>query len=195
MGLDLPAAINEAAPVITSLIDEDKRGLVRFAGVDATNYDSLKAVFDDIEGEVCITTEGLLMYFTDSEAGQLCDNIRRILTEHGGCWYLADVETALQYVLTTKAVFGDNYMEILLKGQKRAQDRSDVEVISRSLMLKPDKVEETMAGAFAFLAKHGLSAKRIIVSECVPELASLKKATAEREQRSRILCPNMHTGR
>jgi anti-anti-sigma factor len=179
VGLDLPAAINEAAPVITSLIDEDKRRLVRFAGVDATNYDSLKEVFDDIEGEVCITTEGLLMYFTDSEAGQLCDNIRRILTEHGGCWYLADVETALAYVLTTKAVFGDNYMEILLKGQKRAQDRSDVEVISRSLMLKPDKVEETMAGAFAFLAKHGLSAERIIVSECVPELASLKKATAE----------------
>ncbi len=121
------------------------------------------------------------MYFTDSEAGQLCDNIRRILTEHGGCWYLADVETALQFVLTTKAVFGDNYMEILLKGQKRAQDRSDVEVISRSLVIKPDKVEESMAGAFAFLAKHGLSAERIIVSECVPELESLKRATAEQK--------------
>ncbi len=37
VGLDLPAAINEAEPVITSLIDEDKRGLVRFKGVDATN--------------------------------------------------------------------------------------------------------------------------------------------------------------
>jgi O-methyltransferase involved in polyketide biosynthesis len=82
VGLDLPAAINEAGPIITSLVDEDKRHLVRFEGVDATNYESLKKVFDEIPGEVCITTEGLLMYFTDSEAGELCDNIRRILNQH-----------------------------------------------------------------------------------------------------------------
>ncbi len=182
VGLDLPAATNEAGPVITSLVDEDKRHLVRFEGVDATNYDSLKKIFDDIEGEVCITTEGLLMYFTDSEAGQLCDNIRRILQEHGGCWYLADAETAIQYVLTAKAVFGDGYMEFLLKGQKRAQDRSDVEVSSRSLVIKPDNVEENMAQAFAFLAKHGLKAKRIPVSECVPELESLKRTSPEQKQ-------------
>ncbi len=185
VGLDLPAAINEAGPVITSLVDEDKRHLVRFEGVDATNYDSLKAIFDEISGEVCITTEGLLMYFTDSEAGQLCDNIRRILTEHGGCWYLADAETAIQYVLTTKAVFGDRYMEILLKGQKRAQDKSDVDVVSRSLVIKPDNVEANMANAFAFLAKHGLEAQRIPVSECAPELESLKKVSPE--QRAAIL--------
>ncbi len=182
VGLDLPAAINEAAPVITSLIDEDDRHLVRFEGVDATNYESLKKVFDDITGEVCITTEGLLMYFTDSEAGQLCDNIHRILTEHGGCWLLADAETAIQYVLTTKAVFGDRYMEILLKGKKRAQDKSDVDVTSRTLVIKPDNVEENMANAFAFLAKHGLKAKRIPVSECAPELESLKSASPEQRQ-------------
>ena len=179
VGLDLPAAINEAGPVITSLVDEDKRDMVRFEGVDATNYDSLKAIFDDISGEVCITTEGLLMYFTDSEAGQLCDNIRRILTEHGGCWLLADTETAIQYIMTTKAVFGDKYMEILLKGQKRAQDRSDVDVVSRTLVINPSNAEENMANAFAFLAKHGLKAQRIPVSECAPELESLKKATPE----------------
>jgi anti-anti-sigma factor len=182
VGLDLPAAINEAGPVITSLIDEKDRHMVRFEGIDATNYDSLKEIFDDIDGEVCITTEGLLMYLTDSEAGQLCDNIRRILTGHGGCWLLADAETAIQYVLTVKAIYGDNYMEILKKGQKRAEDRSDVDVVSRSLVIKPDNVEENMAGAFAFLAKHGLKAKRIPVSECVPELASLKSVSPEQRQ-------------
>ena len=181
VGLDLPAAINEAGPVITSLVDEDKRRLVRFDGVDATNYDSLKSIFDEIQGEVCITTEGLLMYFTDSEAGQLCDNIRRILNEHGGCWLLADAETAIQYILTTKAVFGDKFMEILLKSQKRAQDRSDVDVVSRSLVINPENIEENMAKAFAFLAKHGLQAQRIPVSECAPELESLKKASPEQK--------------
>ena len=57
VGLDLPAAINEAGPVITSLVDEDKRRLVRFDGVDATNYDSLKEIFDDIRFPVGVINE------------------------------------------------------------------------------------------------------------------------------------------
>lgn len=179
IGLDLPAAITEAKAAITSLIDEDKRKLVRFEGVDATNYDSLKKVFDGIEGEVCITTEGLLMYFTDSETGELCDNIRRILADHGGCWLLADTETVFQTILTSQAFFGDNFMEVLIKGKKRAQDRSDVDVSSRTLVINPDKPEENMKKAMEFLAKHGLKAERLIVGDYAPELDSLKKATPE----------------
>jgi anti-anti-sigma factor len=182
VGLDLPAAINEAEPVITSLIDPDKRHLVRFAGVDATNYESLKKVFDEIRGEVCITTEGLLMYFSDSEAGQLCDNIRRILDEHGGCWITADPEIAIQSVLFTRSFYGDRFMEILLKSKKRAQDKSDVSVTSRTLVVSPSNAEENIRIAMMFLARHGLKAERLIVSEYVPELKSLEMVTPEQAE-------------
>ena len=182
VGLDLPAAIAEAEPAITSLIDEDKRYLVRFEGCDATNYESLKNVFDSIPGEVCITTEGLLMYFTDSEAGQLCDNIRRILQEHGGCWITADPETAIQYVLTARAIYGDRFMEVMLKDQKQAQDKSDVPVTSRTLVVSPANAEENIRNAMMFLAKHGLKAERMIVGEHAPEVASLKMATPEQTE-------------
>ena len=103
-GLDLPAAIAEAEPAILSLIDEDKRSSVHFCGVDATNGESLKAALKGAEGPVCITTEGLLMYFTDSEVGALCDNIRMILKERGGCWLTADPEAGMQYILTLQQV-------------------------------------------------------------------------------------------
>ena len=182
VGLDLPAAIAEARPVITSLIEEDKRHLVRFEDVDATNYESLKKVFDSIPGEVCITTEGLLMYFTDSEAGQLCDNIRRILQDHGGCWITADPETAIQYVLTARAFYGDRYMEALLKDQKKARDRSDVEVASRTLVVNPRDAENCIRNAMTFLAGHGLKAERMTVSEYAPELESLKMAKPEQAE-------------
>ena len=182
VGLDLPAAIVEAEPAITSLLDEDKRYLVRFEGCDATNYESLKKVFDSIPGEVCITTEGLLMYFTNSEAGQLCDNIRRILQEHGGCWITADPETGIQFVLTTRAIYGDRFMEVLLKDQKQAEDKSDVPVSARTLVVNPRNAEENIRNAMMFLAKHGLKAERMIVSEHVPELASLKMAAPEQAE-------------
>ncbi|SFC53506.1 STAS domain-containing protein [Butyrivibrio sp. YAB3001] len=178
VGLDLPAAITEGKDAITGLIEADKRKFVRFEGVDATNYDSLKKVFDEIKGEVCITTEGLLMYFTDSETGELCDNIRRILDSHGGCWLMADPETALQYVMTAQAIYGDRFMEIMLKGKKRAQDKSDVEVSSRTLVIDPSDPKQNMENAMAFLASHGLKAERLIVGDYVPELKSLKNATS-----------------
>ena len=66
VGMELPATINEVEPAIMSLLDEEQKKIVNFEGVDATNYQSLKSAFDKIEGEVCITTEGLLMYLTDS---------------------------------------------------------------------------------------------------------------------------------
>lgn len=84
-GLDLPAVIQEASEKITALIPPERRALARFRAVDATNYASLEKVLEDIDGPVCVNTEGLLMYFTDSEAGALCDNIRRILEKKGGC--------------------------------------------------------------------------------------------------------------
>lgn len=182
VGLDLPGAISEAEPVITSMIDEDKRQLVRFAGVDATNYESLEKALDGISGELCITTEGLLMYFTDSEAGQLCDNIRCLLGRHGGCWITADPETALQYVLTSRAIYGDNFMEIMMKGKKRAEERSDTIVASRTLVVNPQSGEEGVRNAMGFLAAHGLKAERIIVGEKVPVLKSMDRLSDQQKE-------------
>ena len=134
VGLDLPAAIAEAEPAIMSLIGEDQRSLVKYAGVDATNYSSMKNALEDAEGPVCITTEGLLMYFTDSEAGALCDNIRQVLKEKGGCWIIADPETALQYILTIQPICGERFMDVMKNSHQATQDKSDVKVGGSSLI-------------------------------------------------------------
>ena len=182
-GLDLPAAINEAEPAVMSLIDEDKRSSVHFCGVDATNGESLKAALKDAEGPLCITTEGLLMYFTDSEVGALCDNIRMILKEHGGCWVTADTETSMQYIMTMQPIAGDRFMEIMMKSKTTAEDKSDVNVGSNSLTVSPQgDVAENMKNAMMFLARHGLKAERMIVAEHMPDINSLSNVTPEQAE-------------
>ena len=182
-GLDLPAAIAEAEPAVMSLIDEDKRSSVHFCGVDATNGESLKAALKDAEGPLCITTEGLLMYFTDSEVGALCDNIRMILKEHGGCWLTADPEAGMQYILTMQPIAGDRFMEIMMKSKTTAEDKSDVNVGGNSLNVSPmGDVALNMKNAMMFLARHGLKAERMILSEHMPEINSLDKITPEQAQ-------------
>ena len=182
-GLDLPAAIAEAEPAVMSLIDEDKCSSVHFCGVDATNGESLKAALKDAEGPLCITTEGLLMYFTDSEVGALCDNIRMILKEHGGCWVTADTETGMQYIMTMQPIAGDRFMEIMMKSKTTAEDKSDVNVGSNSLNVSPQgDVAQNMKNAMTFLARHGLKAERMILAEHMPEINSLSYVTPEQAQ-------------
>jgi len=179
VGLDLPAAITEAEPAILSLIEPEKQKFVKFSAVDATNYASLKAALEDESGEVCITTEGLLMYFTDSEAGVLCDNIRRILEERGGVWLTTDPEISLFYILTLQSICGDRFMEIMMNAKQQMSDKSDVTLGGNRLLVKPQDAAGGMKTAMEFLVSHGLKAERMILHDHLPELNSLSKLTPE----------------
>ena len=142
-----------------------------------------RGVRPDVDDPVCINTEGLLMYFTDSETGALCDNIRMILKEHGGCWLTADIESAMQYIITTQCIAGERFMELLKSSRQNARDKSDVELGNNSLNVNPiGGVEENMKKAMMFLASHGLKAERMIVGDYMPELSSFSKVTPKQAE-------------
>jgi len=178
-GLDLPAVIQEASENIRALIPPERRALAHFRAVDATNYASLEKALEDIDGPVCVNTEGLLMYFTDSEAGALCDNIRRILEKKGGCWYMADVECSLQYIIVMRALAGDRFMEIMKNATQQVRDKSDVAIGRNALIASPADMAGSIGNAMAFLAKHGLKAERVVVAEHMPKLDSLGRVSPE----------------
>ena len=188
IGLDLPATISEIEPAINTLLNEEQKKMVKFAGVDATNYDSLKSALSDVEGKVVITTEGLMVYFNDSEVGALCDNVKRILDEHGGCWLTIDPEWLMAYLLVVKAILGDKAFEALDSMKKRVEDKSDVSVKGNELVIRPkdvikarlkDDITEDIKKAMEFLAKHGLKAERMIVAYHMPELKVCEKLKPE----------------
>ncbi|MBO6229609.1 MAG: STAS domain-containing protein [Ruminiclostridium sp.] len=180
VGLDLPATITEVEPVINSLLNDEQKKMVKFAGVDATNYESLKAALSDVDGKVVITTEGLMVYFNDSEIGALCDNVKKILDEHGGCWLTIDPEWLVAYTLIVKAILGDKALEALASMQKRAEDKSDVGVKGSTLVVFPKAdISEDIKKGMEFLAKHGLKAERKIVADNMPELKVFEKLKPE----------------
>ncbi|MCR4589915.1 MAG: anti-sigma factor antagonist [Lachnospiraceae bacterium] len=89
-GLDLPAVIDAMTPAIKEVIGDNKN--ISYSAVDATNYSSLRKALESAEGELYITTEGLLMYFTQSELETVFGNIRKLLLEFGGKWITLDNE-------------------------------------------------------------------------------------------------------
>lgn len=83
-GADFPVVTEELAPVARKLGLEN----CEYHAADATNYASLAAITDRIDGAICIVVEGLGMYLTAAEARTVRENIARIMREHEGSVYV-----------------------------------------------------------------------------------------------------------
>ncbi|MBQ9383443.1 MAG: anti-sigma factor antagonist [Ruminiclostridium sp.] len=92
-GFDLPAVIDAMKPAVKEAIGDNEN--IIYHEVDATNYASLRKALEGAKGELHITTEGLLMYLTQSEIETVFGNIRKLLLEFGGKWVTVDNELDL----------------------------------------------------------------------------------------------------
>ncbi|MCR4590540.1 MAG: hypothetical protein K5668_06945 [Lachnospiraceae bacterium] len=174
IGLDLPATVSEMERVIMPLCDDEQRSLIKYASVDATNYVSLKTALEGECGPVCVTTEGLLMYFNDSVASALCDNIRRLLIKYGGCWITSDPEMMVQNALIMRAIAGERYKEVMNNLIQAFESKADIHVDVPALMIRPlEEMTAERERALSFLSGHGLKAERMTVGCCMPEIESL----------------------
>ena len=58
--------VPEVGPVLLSLAAHTE--LIQISGVDAANPESLENALRGVTGPICISTEGMMMYFTETEA-------------------------------------------------------------------------------------------------------------------------------
>lgn len=87
-GCDLPAVTEAMDPAVQSIIGKSKS--ISYHAVDATNYESLETALPENSRNLLVTTEGLLMYFVQSELEEVFSNLRRLLKKHGGSWVITD---------------------------------------------------------------------------------------------------------
>lgn len=168
VGLDLPLVVTDANRVILPKVPQDD--IVSFHSVDATNYASLREALSGVEGELCICTEGMMVYFNESEATVVVENICRLLEEHGGCWITPDPEISLHFLAAFQSL-GPDAMKQLMSTRSAASESSDVPTITNSLLVDPLDREVSMARALAFLAEHHLMVERISLGKHMPSLA------------------------
>lgn len=88
VGMDVPVVAEQLQAFAEKKYPDAKH--TTYIGGDATNAASLKAAADMLEGELFISSEGLLGYLSRDELGQFISGVRKILTEHGGAWYSSD---------------------------------------------------------------------------------------------------------
>ena len=177
VGLDLPIVVQEVESIIRKLVGQSEN--ISFHGVDATNFNSLQTALRDVGGPLCITTEGMMMYFSDDEAETVVVNIQRLLREHGGCWITPDPEFALQFSGTFQAVFGEESLAKLMATKNTAQGQSAVAALGNSFIIEPSDIPASQARAESLLARYGLKAEKVNLGGNMPELSVYKQLTTE----------------
>lgn len=169
-GCDLPAVIDAMVPAVQSIIGKSES--TSYHAVDATNYESLEAALPDDSRNLLVTTEGLLMYFVQSELEEVFSNLRRLLQKHGGSWVITD----RAYFLYDKAVVAatlnnDPALTAMYAAatNRAAATTADVR-FNDSVFFDPDDGKVR-----AFIRRMGFELHEICMADYLPDpIASLK---------------------
>ena len=164
-GLDLPAVTEAIAPAVKEVIGENDS--IGYFAADATNYSSLKEALAEAQGELLITTEGLLMYLTQSELDEVFRGIHLLLENYGGCWITTDNEILAAH---------KRLMAVLADGET-LKPKTD-----QGKPLSPPENDFLKAGsALQYAEKMGFHVRKIPVFDYLPDsLLSLNNVPAEK---------------
>jgi anti-anti-sigma factor len=158
------------------MISSEKQSLVRFNPVDATNGRSLEKALEDVKENICINTEGLLMYFSDAEIHSFLENIKKLLDIHGGCWITADPEIMPEHIRILSAIHpGDTNHDT----DSILNEKADVSVTTNSLMVRYGHEKEDVEKVKDILSEHGLKAERIRIGSHIVATKAFSLLTPE----------------
>ncbi len=190
IGCDLPIVIDDMAPLMKKLLaGKNRPAPAEYKAADFTNYDSLRAALNGVEGPVCLTSEGTLTYLTQSEVRQLCANVRRVLTEFGGRWLTPDPEAGKRTIGTLRAVMGEEAIKNMMSAFNTLSTQSDVTVGNNDLVMRFGE-SDSFEKATALLSENGLKAKPLPMGEYMPEL----KVFSRLNEQQRESMKNLYAG-
>ena len=200
VGGDLPAVINSFVPVVNEMLTDEEKKKVAFKVTDVTSYESLEKAVEHIDGPVCIPMEGLTVYLNKEEKTRLFSNMKRLLTQKGGCWLAADVET-MSYYRAGIGTFAESKEEAqqMIKAFLTAfSTQSDSDILGTVLMERKDKNASDLSGGFDLDAMekvynaYGLKVERIPYYRDDLELKTFSRLTPEQIAKLKALIRQVH---
>ena len=127
IGVDLPEVINTIRPAVKEIIGENKN--ICYHPADLTNYSSLIEALGDNQGELFITTEGVMNYLYQFELEEVIHNIKKLLKKYGGKWVTCDntlLSTQQSIIATSLGMIGENNGNLAKIGENIASSMAKI---------------------------------------------------------------------
>ena len=175
-GFDLPIVVDELSGIADKYLNDGEKSLVQYHGVDATNYSSMRDALKNVDGNICIITDGLLGYFDRADLKVVCENIHRLLREFGGCWYTADAYFNELMGITYAVLTGENQDSMMNATERGSMKVSDSANVTRIFLTG------THAERRQFIEECGFSIKSFRYPDKLHVIPSLKDNPALMER-------------
>lgn len=169
-GADLPATIADMTGAVDAILSESDKKYVHMVSADATNPESVEEALAGVEDEVCITTEGLLSYFTDSEMDAIFETMRLVMKKRGGCWLTPDREFG-DYMQIAARVVANGDDEIL---ERFNMYRAEIAKRAQSSLGKNAFMSGTLDESIQYANRKGFHVERINIGRYLPDLKSFE---------------------
>ena len=127
IGVDLPEVINTIRPAVKEIIGENKN--ICYHPADLTNYSSLIEALGDNQGELFITTEGVMNYLYQFELEEVIHNIKKLLKKYGGKWVTCDntlLSTQQSIIAASLGIIGENNGNLAKIGENIASSMAKI---------------------------------------------------------------------
>ena len=141
---------------------------------------AMTAGAEKFSGEVCIIEQGVMIYLDDERRAKMYDNIRDILTMHGGCMITSDFCQREYFTATAAALYGEQNASALYDETKAMYEKVFDDKIA-------DDVLQDERAAMAFLKAHGLRAEKVPLFAATPKLNITAKLTSAQIQQVNAL--------
>ena len=154
VGAEFPAVAVYGNQYLAKCLKPEEVKMASYEVADATDKAQMMAAADKMEGPVCITMDGLIMYLTHEQQASVLQNIKAVLQKHGGCYITSDF-SARDFVMgASKVVYGEkNAREVYRESAKVYEEIADADF--------DQKFFATDEEAKKFIAAQGLKVKQI----------------------------------
>ena len=159
--LDLPPVINRMKRIVLPAVSSGSN--IMYCPADVTDLNALRTVLS-VREPLFISSEGLMMYLTESEAQTVISNISALLAEHGGVWFTGDTEERSVYEYIIRSLFGND--ESVINGLLG----SELSEKWRSLLYDNSFVTLKGQDFTELLGKYGLNSRKVRVSSLIKDL-------------------------
>lgn len=163
VGMDLPVVADQLQAYAAKKFPDAKHAA--YTGGDATNAASLEAAARMLEGELFISSEGLMNYLSKDEQEQFFAGIRAVLLKHGGAWYSADFGVDYEQ-FAVRNMSGGDAVALYRAAKQQAMQQSDI----YNGVYRPATEDERQA----FLEANGLKVEKLPFYHGDEDLALLK---------------------
>lgn len=179
IGADLPATVELVEPVAKKVMDADCKIPVEYRALDLTNPASVVEAAKAFDGEICISAEGLLIYFDILETEQFIEGIRAVLKEHGGCFVTPDYASGAFYTTVVMTIYGpERGMQLIMETTGALEKTSDAGLqdteTHKSLLHGTDD-----SYAVEFFEKKGFKVERVPFYDPKQNLVSMEGVDTE----------------